>query len=1012
MRKLLSLILACIMLVGQLAAQNRTVTGKITDQNGTPIPNASVTIKGRSAGTTSEADGSFTLTVPSSTRNLVISSVGFTSTEASIGSLGIVNISLSLSNANLENIVVTGYTSQRKSEFTGASAKVGADKIDQVPMASIDQILQGRAPGLYIASSSGQPGAAAGRVNIRGVGSISGGTNPLYVIDGIPVETGVFRTLNPNDFQSVDVLKDAAGTSLYGSRGANGVIVITTKKGRAGKTRLQYRAQGGINKPVSSKFDMMNTAQRLQFEEQILGPSNILPVGNTGRTGYPGWDYSPSNPRYNNLSAAQKQSEAALLDSIKTIDTDWPSFFFRDGTFQSHEVNASGGSDNLSFYTSLGYYNQEGTILRSSLDRYTFRANLDFKSDRLTVSVRSNAGWSTSSGIESEGGVNLGNSIAAAYLTLPYERLYNTNGNINVAAGRIGPNAFDLLNTTTNITNQFKGALGVTAILNVWNGISLKTTSGVDYRNNNTSRYIDPNSFVGRQVARGQQGSYNEGNSENVQFITTSGITFDQTFNEKHKVNAQALLEFVKNKNRSFNATGYGLNNKLPNTPAAIAPGNTTNNFIPLIGGGKTQNAIYSLMALANYSYDRRYTVSGSLRRDAPSQVPEAYRNNIFWSAGASWNIISEKFMENVNVLQDLALRASYGSSANANGFTSNFGYISSYGSASYAGTPSIVPASPGNPEYKLESQTVANIGLDLAAWNRRVRVTLDVYKKQSENLFVNQQLSRTTGFNVLSTNAAEVTNKGVELLVNVDVVSNKNLLVTVGGNAAYLKNEITSLGQLTEFVSGTGIFRVGLPIGAHYTVGYLGVDPQTGNPIYEDSTGKSTTQYLASNSRATYGTYLPKYQGGITIDSRYKNLDVSVLFSFASGVKRFNNERFFYEGGNNLFQYNQAVNMLNVWRKAGDATNLQRIGVGSTRQFSSQDVNDASFLRLRNVNVGYTFNFNNDKPIRGFRVYAQATNLLTWTKWTGFDPEEADNIATYEYPNARTYTVGLDVNF
>ena len=1005
MRKCVMLLLG-VLLFSNLFAQTRTITGKVTEKNGTPIPNVSVVIKDGAGGTVTDASGNFSLPVPNNAQALTFSFVGYATQEVGIGGRTTINVTLSAAEnqGGLQEVVVTGYSTRRRTEFTGAASKVGSKQIAQIPIGSFDQILQGRAPGLYIASGSGQPGAAA-RVNIRGVGSISGNTDPLYVVDGIPVEPQVFRTLNPNDFETVDVLKDAAGAGQYGSRGANGVIVITTKKGRAGKAQIQYRGQTGFSNPPNNTFNMMTTAQRLEFEEKILGPGGF-------GTGFPGWQYSPNNPRYQTLTPAQRATEAALLDSIRQINTDWQDIFFQRGIFQTHEVNASGGANNMNYYTSLSYYKQQGVVIRSDLERYTFRSNIGFRTDRLNVQLNAGAGFSKQSGIESEAGVALANPIAAAFLTLPYERLRLADGRTNVAAGKIGPNAYDRLFTTTNMINQFKGTLGITASLDIWGGIGLRTITGIDYRNNNTTRFIDPTSFAGRQIAQGQAGAYTEGNSENFQFITTSGLTFNRTFNSRHVVNAQAMFEFITNRARSNSATGFGLNPRLPNTPAAVTAGSSTNNLIPLFSGGRTRNALYSLFALADYTFDRKYTISASIRNDNPSQVPETQRSNYFYSVGASWNAIEENFMKNQNIFQELRIRASYGTAANVNGFTSDFGYIASYGSGSYSGTPGIVPNSPGNLDYALESQAIANIGLEFANFNRRLRTTLEFYNKESRDLFVNQQITRISGFTSLSTNAAEVRNRGIEIGIAGDVISKQDLTVTLGVNAGYNKNEITSLGSLTEFPSGTGIFRVGLPIGSHYTVGFVRVDPQTGNPIYLDLQGRETTVYSANNNLADFGTWLPTWTGGSSLDARWKGFDLSALFSFATGTKRFNNERFFYEGGNNLFQYNQRVEMLDAWTRPGQVTDYQRVGAGSTRQFSSKDINDASFLRFRNLQVGYTFNFRNPKYIRGFRLFAQGQNLATWTKWEGFDPEESNNIATYEFPNPKTFTFGVDINF
>ncbi len=1015
MRKALLFLSAMFLMLAVTFGQDRTITGKVTDEKGEPLPNVSIVVRGTSKGAATAADGTYSISIPNNARVLVFSSVNMQTQEISIGNKGIINVGMRVDDKQLGELIVTGYTTRKKTEFTGANTKVLSKQIEQVPVASFEQILQGRAPGLYIASGSGQPGTAA-RVNIRGVGSISGGSDPLYVLDGMPIEANVFRSLNPNDFATVDILKDATGAGLYGSRGANGVIVITTKKGKAGKTQLQYRGQVGFSEaPSLNNLNLMNTQQRLDYEENVLGgPAGILP--STGITGFPGWDYSPKNPRYQSLTPAQRAAEALLLDSIRGINTNWADIMFQKGKFTQQEVNASGGNQNFNFYTSLGYYKQEGIIVRSNLDRYTFRANIDFKSDKLTVNIRSSAGYSSQSNIESEAGVALANPVAAAFLELPYRKLTNASGKNDVGAGKTGANAYDRIFTTNAISNQFKGNLGVTVQYDLFGGLAIRSTNGVDWRNNNQSRFVDPASFAGLSVAQGGQGSYGEGNFENLQLITTSGLVFNKTYKNKHSINATAMVEAIRNRSRGFSATGFGVITRLPNTPAGITPGSPTNNYIPIFGGaflpgnGKTVNGLFSVFTTVDYTYNRKYTLSASLRKDEPSQVPENNRSNVFWSLGGSWNISAEQFMEKQNIFQDVRLRASYGETGNVNGFTSDFGYLETYGSGGYAGLPGTIPTSPGNPNYKLESQVITNVGADFSLWKKRIRVGIDVYNKESRNLFVSQNLSRTSGFTALSTNAAKMRNRGMEFTLGIDAIKKEDLTVSIGFNGAFNKNKVLDLGGLQEIPQGTGIIRVGLPLGTHYVVGWLGVDPQSGQPVYEDINGNPTNVFSAANNRATYGTVLPDFTGGATLDISWKKFDVSALFSTAQGVKRFNNESFFYETTNSNVSFNKRIEMMQTWQKPGDLTDYQRIS--SARQFSSKDIRDASFVRFRNLQVGYTFEPKNAKCFRSMRIWGQGQNLFTWTKWTGFDPEESNNIATYEFPNPRTYSLGIDINF
>ena len=1008
MRKVLLSLLVALSFALTATAQDRVITGKITDDRSQPVSGVSVVPSDGRGGTQTDGNGNYKVTVSSTARSITFSRVGFTTMTLPVSG-STLNATLISSSGVLDDVVVTGYTVKTKPEFTGASAKVMSKEIEQVPIASFEQILQGRAPGLYIASGSGQPGASA-RVNIRGVGSISGGSEPLYILDGIPIESGVFRSLNPNDFETVDVLKDASGAGLYGSRGANGVIVITSKKGKVGKTLLQYRGQVGFSEPPSlTNVQLMNTDQRLQYEEEFLGPSGIINA--LGTSGFPGWDFSQRNPSYASQTPAEQARRNRLLDSVRQINTNWADILFRRSTFQQHELNASGGSEGINFFSSLSTYKQQGILDRSNLDRYTFRTNVDFKTNRLTASLRSFAGYSINSGIESENAVALANPVAAAFLELPYRRLTNPQtGKTDVGAGRTGANAYDRTRTTTSLSAQFKGNLGITLQYKIWKGISLKTTNGVDYRNNNQERFIDPNSFAGGLIQQGAQGLRNESFVENVQFISTSGIVYNSEFSSKHRVNAQLMSESIRNKFRTFSATGFGINRTLLNTPASTTPGNTTNNFIPAIGGSKGIDGISSLFAIADYTYDRRFTISGSLRRDGSSRVPEKNRFVNLYSVGASWNLINERFMEDQNLLQVANLRASYGESANIDGFPSQFGFISTFGSASYAGEPAIVPTSPGDEDYRIETQTIANIGFDIALLKRRLRITADVYRKESNDLFANQGLSRVSGFNNLQTNAGVMENRGLDFSVEGDIVVKKNFTFSMGVNGGFLRNRITSLGLLTEIPQGTGIIRVGLPIGSHFSVGFAGVNPQTGLPVYEDINGNPTSTYSAANNRAAFGTFLPKFTGGLNTNMTIGNVDISTLFSTAQGVKRFNNESFFYTSTNSNIQFNKDVRMLTSWRQPGDITDYQKIN--SQRQFSSRDIQDASFIRFRNLAAGYTFKTNNAKSIRGFRLWGQAQNLFTWTKWNGLDPEENNNIAQYEFPNPRTYTIGLDINF
>jgi outer membrane receptor protein involved in Fe transport len=389
--------------------------------------------------------------------------------------------------------------------------------------------------------------------------------------------------------------------------------------------------------------------------------------------------------------------------------------------------------------------------------------------------------------------------------------------------------------------------------------------------------------------------------------------------------------------------------------------------------------------------------------------VPEKNRWKTFYSVGATWNAAKEAFLKDVTFIGDLQVRLGYGTSASP--FSSSFGYLSTFASGNYAGVTGLTLNAVGNENYDWEIAKTTNLGIDFSVLKRRLRGSLDLYNKNTENLFINQQLSRTSGANSLSINAGEVNNKGIELALNADVISSKDLKLSVGANAAYNKNEITNLGQVNEFVQGTGIIRVGLPLGTHYIPRWGGVDAATGAPLYYTKEGALTNAYNSSTmSVADFGTWQPPVTGGFNGSLNYKGFYLEAFFSFASGGKRYNNEDFFNEVPS-FATSNQSSRMLNRWRKPGDITDIQKFG--TARNFSSKDIQDASFVRFRNFNVGYNLPSNLTPGfLKTATIFVQGQNVYTWTKWRGFDPEDNNNISTFEYPNARTFTFGINASF
>jgi TonB-linked SusC/RagA family outer membrane protein len=987
------------------------VTGKVVDDTGLPIPGVSIKVSGLAIAAVTDANGDYSIRVPDNSSNLEFSFVGYARQLVSVGNRKVINITLRTDSQNLQEITVTGYTSYTKEQSASASSVVSGKDMSQVPLSTFDQILQGRVAGLQVSSGSGQPGTSA-QVILRGIGTINGNTSPLYVLDGIPVEDAYFQTLNPSDFESVTVLKDATSKAQYGSKGANGVIVITTKKGKSGKVQFNYKSQYGISKLTSPKFNMMNTAQRLQFEEEI-GLETGSEIG-------PGWTFSKKNPEYADMTSAEKNRADFILDSIGKINTDWKDIFFRTGKFTEQQVDASGGNENVRFYSSLNYYKQDGIAVRSGLERYSLRNNVDFNAGRFSASINTSLGYSESSFIEREGSSSGSNPLSAVYYALPYEYPYASDGTLvhygnsddyEIYDQREGSNALERLLNTTNKTNQYKTILSGSLNYKITDDLTIKTRLGVDFRESTDERFIRPDSYSGSNE-NGEKGSFGENLRRNFSMISTSGLSYSKVI-DKHNFEVTGLYEITKQHFRSFGYTAYGIDPRLPETPAGATPGSDENSFIPEFNGGRTRNALISYIALGRYTFDDRYTFNASYRYDGSSTLPAKNRWHGFYSVGFAWNVKKENFLANSEFISDLRFRASYGTTASP--FPGNFTYLPTFATTSYGGNSGIYPYAYGSANYDWEYAKDLNIGFDLDVWNNRVHLVTDIYNKETANLFLDLPVSLTSGVGALPLNAGSMRNRGIETELRVDVIRNESLKWNVGLNFAYNKNKITSLAGSEGFEKNTTeIVREGLPYGSHYAPKWAGVDPKTGDPLYYNPDGTKTSDYNATTmSVAEFGSLYPPFTGGFNTSLTYKGVNLTALFSFANHVYRYNNEDYYNENPS-FGTSGQSVRMLyNRWKKEGDQALLPRYG--AKRSYSSKDIQDASYIRLRNVNLNYSLPkkiLAGTKFISGVTVFAQASNLVTWTKWKGFDPEDNNGEAMFDYPSSRTYTFGLNVNF
>jgi len=1025
MRKvvLLSSLVFCFAL--QVLAQgSKKISGKIVDQK-TKQGLGGVTVNAGKVNALSDANGNYQINVTDQ-KSVNFSIVGYEKLSRTIGTTSTINVELVASTAVLEEVVITGYTRENKSKFAGAVTTISGKTVNDVPVGSFDQAFQGRVPGMLVNSGSGQPGSSA-QVTIRGIKSIQGaGAQPLYVLDGVPIPAFDMQTINPDDFESITVLKDATAAAIYGARGGTGVIVITSKRGKAGKNVVTYKTQYGITqRPNFDRMNLMSTREMLAYEER----EKIV--------GTPGWTWSANNPAIpTGMTAASKK---VSLDSLSLIDIDYANIFYRQGISQSHELTLSGGSDRTKFFLSAGLFDQQGIDLGSSLKRYTIRFNLDHSTDKFTAQFNSSIGYSKSKLAE---GDYLGNSprspFQMTYRAKTYENPYKPDGTLNWGASssmayKQVANLLEGLQNTTRGYDQIKMVGNGLLAYKLFPTLTVKNNLGVNASSNYINRYVNADSYIG-SLQSFQSGIAQESNTVTSEFINTSSVVYNEKFG-KSEFDASANFEIVRGFQRGLGFTLYNLDKRLTQTGqgASALPTNGAATYPQNASSAKSGFGIRSYFATVKYTYDNKYSLNGNIRRDGTSRIVNNENREVTsWSAGFTWNALQERFLSKQNIFSELKLRLSFGIIPNIGSIsTSSYGaglqsitnyqgpQVPTFGTAAYAGStlPGLVPNSPGNPNLKIERIQKSNIGIDFSVWNGRARFNLDAYDEKTLDLFVNQPLSGTTGFSSLYINAGKMQNKGLELNAKVDVIKTRDFGVTLGVNHSYNVNTILDLGAVNEFFLGTFVIRKGLPYGSHYTYNYLGADPATGAPRYEAPDGTVTNDVAKAGQFAKFGNYLPKHQGGFDFEFRYKAFSVSGLFSYQFDVVRSNNTRNWITRGTSGYQSivrGSRELIDNQWQTPGDNKLFQKSTFD--RGFTSSDLEDAKFLRFRNLVVAYqlpAIKGPNGKPLfTGGRVYAQGQNLAIWSPWRGLDPEDNNNISLNEYPNPSMFTLGLDINF
>ncbi len=992
------------------AQKDKTVTGVvIAKEFGDPLPGASVIIQGTEMGTETDMEGAFSLRVKEGDK-LVVKFTGFKDAIVTVGASNVLNVSMIEDEEGnvLDELVVTNYVTTSKPKSNVAASTVTSKTIEGRPNASLIQTLQGQVPGLNIATGSGQPGSDNTSVILRGVGSINGSTSPLFVIDGVPMSDDRFRSINPNDIETVTVLKDAGATSIYGNRGANGVVVITTKRGSFNQDlSIKYTGTTGISFLQKDNYNMMSGSELRAFENK------------TGRV-FRRWT----------------QDE---IDNAP--NTNWRDIFFREAFSQNHTISFTSGSQNLNSFTSVGYGSFEGILKGSDMNRFTFRNNLTGKNTngRLKYSTNVNANYSKSTQLEAVGSNTTDNFLVGALKGLPYitpDEYDGTYESLQLAEQKysLGMSPLTLLNKAENVglkQNEFKFIASGNIEYEIFDNITVGNQSGLDYQTIHQTSWQSPDYYFQIDNAKstgqeywGRQGQVNE---TRFVFNSTTNLKWNQTFNDVHTVSAGLYMEYIKAHflSNGWSKTGFDPVFFAPGSDSGwIADDDKSDFYVPTVSASKFNSGLFSYFGMVDYDYDTRYGIGASLRRDASFRFTDENRWGTFWSVSARWNINNEKFMEN-SIFTDLKLRGSYGTSGNQDitgaGLFGGANLFSTlYSSArGYNDLSSLVISQLPNTDLQWETVTQANIGLDFGLFNNRLRGSFDVYKKQTDDLYQSRRISAINGTTNINANFGSMKNEGIEAIFAADVLRKKDTRVTINFNGSYNKNTILDVPtDQGWYWDGEGLngMKEGNPYGEFYLVKYAGINPNNGKLQFYDKNGDLTENPTDDDRVWTNKTQFPVYQGSFGLDVEHKGWFLNANFTYAFDVWRFDNDYYWATNPNFMPVLNMSNDYQDYWRNDNRDATFPAINASNLPLITNSDfyIKDASYVRLRYLTVGYNFNKEALKQIKlsGLRVFAQGENLYTWTKWKGFDAESPRNVDFGQYPTPRIVSFGVEVQF
>lgn len=994
--------------VSQPGSRKKRVTGVVKDVMGEPLIGANVVEKGRSTnGVITDFNGKFTLEVDESA-SLVVSYIGYLAQDIPTKGKGDFHIILKEDTNTLDEVVVTGYGDFKKATYTGSASVLTTEKLEALPVVSVGQMIESNIPGIsVVAGTSSQPGAKT-TLRVRGVASMNASTEPLYVLDGVPIPSydlsnftsmseaggmGFIETLNPADIESITVLKDAASASLYGAKGANGVVLITTKKGKEGKLRVNMAAKYGITDFAYTYRPLMGGEERRELIHEGLVNFQL--------------DKGVSEQE------AQQYADANIDQYAKRLPqgySDWESALFKTGYQQDYNLSASAGNQNSSFIGSLGYTKQTGVSLNSEMERFTGRVDASNKYKKVEFGM--NASFSWTKNVHLPEGKFYGSAIYASKVNLtPSTPIYNEDG--TYASGYRENNGYNpILEAEVNdYYARTVRAMGTAKIAyNVWDNLKVSSVFTVDYSLTKDFFFQSPD---GRDGAT-YQGRGRMQMTDRIRYTSQNNLTYSKTFG-KHSVSAVTAFGVMKYDYEDLYAAkktyGQDINTSLGNAAD------------PIDADQKLQeDALMSYVASVNYSYDDKYYASFSFRRDGSSRLSPDTRWGNFWSLSASWRLSQERFMQPLkSVLSDLKLRASYG--VNGNLPSSYYGYQSTYTTgAFYSGKPSPWESTLGNEELTWEKNYALNLGLDIGLFSR-VNVSLDWYTRTTKDLLMSKQLNSISGFSSLLTNVGQMRNTGVELEVRSNNIKTKDFSWTTAFNLSHNKNKILKLADLPWFVDGRYVRKEGYPFNTIYLREYAGVDPETGSALYydnqQDENGNYTKNKVTDPGQASpipLKDITPTISGGFMNTFNYKFIDLSFNLSYSFGGYSYDNASYILQDDGYSVISNKSTEQRRRWQKPGDITDVPRFVYGNKKggnYNSSRAIHSTDHIRLKSLILG----LNAPKAwlqklgIGNARIYFSGTNLLTWAAYDQYDPEMSGVVGFYT-PPLKTYAFGLELKF